>query len=73
MAALVAAVFAALLGYYVYNRHASRRACAQADVEKVLMQQASNEPLHPWLQNELDKSTAAYFGYILMCFSCLKF
>ena len=38
IAALLAAVFLALLGYYIHDRHASRRARAQVDVEKVSAQ-----------------------------------
>lgn len=39
VAALLAAVFLALLGYYMYDRHAMRRARVQLDIEKALVQQ----------------------------------
>ena len=43
IAALLAAVFVALLGFYIYDRRSARRSRAQLDIEKALVQQVGPE------------------------------
>ena len=74
VAALLAVVFLALLGYYIYDRHAARKARAQRDIEKALVQQVRPQAAstaHPAnlssMQDKLDKTMAQTASHAGVC------
>ena len=74
VAALLAVVFLALLGYYIYDHHAARKARAQRDIEKALVQQVRPQAAstaHPAnlssMQDKLDKTMAQTASHAGVC------